>query len=268
MFVDTHCHITMMVEKYAAKGRLESGIPVVDSILKEADEFGVRKIVSVSTNLTDSIETIDIAKKYESIFATVGIHPGDCSKSWRKNFSKIEELAENKIRNKIVAIGETGLDFFHKPFDKEQQIDLFVAHIECAIKNNLPVIVHIRESADEVLEILERYRDKIRGVAHCFMQDRSIADRLIELDFYLGVGGPITYPKNSWYRELAAGLPLENLVLETDAPFLPPQPFRGKTNHPKNIKIIAEEISKIKKIKLAAVEQSTTANALKLFFTS
>lgn len=250
MFIDTHCHLTMLGSE----------------AVKEASDAGVSPIVTISTNLQDSIDSIKIAREHENVFATVGIHPCDVTEKWRDDFKQIEKLLENIEQNKIVGLGETGLDFYHKPFDKQRQIDLFKAHIECALRYDLPLVVHMRDSADEVLKILEFYKgNQLRGVAHCFLQNKQIADQLIEWGFYLGIGGPLTYPKNNDLRELFKTIPLDNVLLETDAPFLPPQPYRGKKNHPRYIPIIAQELAKIREIELSTVSDTTTANARRLF---
>lgn len=251
MFVDTHCHLTIMSDKSSEQ---------VDIIVKEAADAGVTQIVTVATTLQDSINAVDIAKKCDGVWATVGIHPCDCPEFWRGDFAQVENLVKNKKENKIVALGETGLDFYHKPFFKQRQIDAFKAHIECAIEHDLPVIVHIRESAQEVLKVLQDYKGRVKGVAHCFLQTKEIADILIDLGFYLGVGGCITYPKNEWLREMIQDIDLKHLLLETDAPFLPPQQCRGKKNHPKYVPLIAEAIANIKKITVHQVGAVTTQN--------
>jgi TatD DNase family protein len=251
ILVDTHCHLTMMDS--------------VEEVVKLSADVGVEKIISVATTAKDSLDTVEIARSLDGVWATVGIHPCDASEEWEKDFSKIKTLLEKKTENKIVGIGETGLDFYHKPFDREAQIKMFIAHIELAIEHKLPVVVHIRESADDVLQILEQYNGKLTGVAHCFCLDSDGAKRLIDLGFYIGIGGTITYPKNDWLREVIKNVPLDNIVLETDAPFLPPQEFRGKKNHPKYLPLVAKKIAEIKGIEKAAVASTTTANVFKLF---
>jgi TatD DNase family protein len=251
ILVDTHCHLTMM--------------GLVDNVVEEAAMTGVKKIISVSTTAKDSVETVEIARSASGVWATVGIHPCDVTPDWEVDFERIKSLVEKKKENKIIGIGETGLDFYHQPFDKELQIKLFRAHIELAIENKLPVVVHIRESEEDVLNILEQYKGKLSGVSHCFFLDEHGAKRLIDLGFYIGIGGPITYPKNNWLREVIKNVPLDSLVLETDAPFLPPQEFRGKKNHPKYLPLIAQKIAEIKNIEKAAIAQATTANVFRLF---
>jgi len=195
----------------------------------------------------------------------VGIHPGDCNASWQKDVKKIEALLANKEENVIVGVGETGLDFYHKPFNKQRQVDAFKAHIEASLEHTLPLIIHMRDSSEETLRVLDEYKDEACGVAHCFVQTKDIAQVLIDWGFYLGIGGPITYPRNELLREMYALVPLESIVLETDAPFLPPQPFRGKPNHPKYIPLIAQKIAQIRNVAVEVVAEVTTTNAKKLF---
>ena len=186
MFIDTHCHLTMMKN---------------ENVVESAQEVGVSKIITVATTLQDTISSIEIAKKNNGVYATAGIHPCDASQeNWNDDFEKIKSLVKYRVRNKIVGIGETGLDFYHKPFFKQLQQDVFTAHIKLAIEHDLPLVVHIRESAEDVLSMLEHYTGKVRGVAHCFSQDKRASQRLIALGFYLGIGGPITYPKNDGLR--------------------------------------------------------------------
>jgi len=268
MFIDTHCHLTML-----GKDKNER-----DLVVSAAKSMGVGKIITIGTTLNDSINSAQIAGEYEGVFATAGIHPCDTSQEWPTQFEEIKKLVlqtvvgvfdsrrfNPKKENKIVGIGETGLDFYHKPFDKKRQVASFTAHIELAIENDLPLVIHMRDSSQEVLRVLEPYKNKVRGVAHCFVQPKDIADVLLEWGFYLGIGGPLSYPKNESLRELYDGVSLERIVLETDAPFLPPQAFRGKKNHPRYIPMIAEVIAKIKGIESEQVERVTTQNAQNLF---
>lgn len=255
MFVDTHCHVTIMAQRGEAS----------DEVVQQAAQAGVTKLITIATTVQDSLDSIQVAQQFPGVWATAGIHPCDCPQGWRQVFRAIEALCENKKKNKIVGLGETGLDFYHKPFFKQRQLDAFVAHIECALVHGLPTVIHIRESVDEVLKILEKYKSELTGVAHCFSQDKSAAQTLIDWGFYLGIGGPVSYPKNDLLREIVRDAPLERLVLETDAPFLPPQQFRGKPNHPKYIPLIAQVVADAKGVELATVGEVTTGNVKKLF---
>jgi len=255
MFVDTHCHLTIMAQ------RGES----VEDVVQVAADAGVTKIITIATTLQDSLDSIQIAQRFSGVWATVGIHPCDCQENWRQDFRAVEELCENKKINQIVGLGETGLDFYHKPFFKKRQIDAFTAHIECALAHELPIVVHIRNSVDEVLSVLETYKNNLRGVAHCFSQDKAVAQTLVDWGFYVGIGGPVSYPNNDALREIVHDIPLDHIVLETDAPFLPPQQFRGKTNYPKYIPLIAQVIAEVKGVEASEIGAVTTGNAKRLF---
>lgn len=243
--------------------RLEEGS--VADVVAQAAHVGVSKIITVATHLSDAIASIKLAKQFDGVWVTVGIHPCDASECWYDDMVEIKKLLEKKEENKIVGLGETGLDFYHKPFFKQRQIDVFVAHLEYAIAYELPVVIHIRESAEDVLKILEGYKNRVRGVAHCFSQSQEVADLLLDWGFYLGIGGPITYPKNDALRELFHKVPLNRILLETDAPFLPPQSLRGKRNHPKYIPLVAAAIAEIKKIDVPEVSKVTSDNVRFLF---
>jgi TatD DNase family protein len=263
MFVDTHCHLPMMVKKEFDTKLQKNHFPLIQKILDDAKQNNVERIITIATSIPESHNAITIAKQFENVYATIGIHPCDCKELWRQDFEEITKLI--KCKNTIVGIGETGLDFYHKPFFKQRQIDAFKFHIELALENNLPLIIHIRESVDEVLKILEQYKNQAHGVAHCFSQSLDIAKLFIDWNFFIGIGGPITYPKNFTLRNIVKNISLEKIVLETDAPFLPPQPYRGQQNHPKYIPLIAQEIANVKEVVLEVVEEVTTKNACKLF---
>ncbi|MFA5074739.1 MAG: TatD family hydrolase [Candidatus Babeliales bacterium] len=265
MFIDTHCHLNMMIKNVIETFLNDQEFKFIKNILDQANLVGVKKFITIGTTVLESINSVNIAKKFSQVFASVGIHPCDCSVDFLKNFEQIKKLIKNKEENKIVAIGETGLDFFHKPFDKQKQIDAFKAHIELACQNNLPIIVHVRNSAQEVLEILEKYKKDVRGVIHCFFQDKNFAQTALSWGFYLGISGPINYPKNQELRDVVIDLPIDKILLETDAPFLPPQEFRGKQNNPAYIPIFAKVIADLKNVTLSELEKITTQNAENLF---
>ena len=265
MFVDTHCHLNMFVEKEFNDSLIENDFLAIEQVIIEAKEQRVEKIITVGTSFIQSQQAIEIAKRFEGVFAAVGLHPCDCTSEWKDDFEQIKKLVKEKEEGKIVAVGETGLDFFHKPYDKQRQIDAFKAHIELALQNDLPLVIHVRESADEILNVLGEYKNDAKGVIHCFMQSKEIADVFLDWGFYLGINAPITYPKNEWFRSLLKEIPMDRILLETDAPFLPPQQFRGKQNRPAYIPIFAKVLADIKGIDLPKLEEITTKNAQDLF---
>lgn len=270
MFVDTHCHLNMIVKSDPDVLLTEDQFAKIAHVVADAQRAGVGKIVNVGTSLPESLNSIAIAKRFLPVYASVGIHPCDCNEISAQDFKdmikQIRQLLEAKEVNKIVAIGETGLDFYHKPFQKQMQIDCFKQQIELALEHDLPLVVHVRESADEVLRVLDEYRqNNVRGVIHCFLQQKDFADQVIEWGFFVGLDAPITYPKNDWLREVFKQIALDHIILETDAPFLPPQQFRGKQNSPIHIPLIAQTLADIKGVELEVVRAHTTANAERLF---
>lgn len=270
MFIDTHCHLNMMVKQEPDVLLTELQFTAINDIVQSALRVGVEKIVNVGTSLPESINSVEIAKRFLPVYATVGIHPCDCNelsgKDFKEMLSSLKNMVKHREENKIVAIGETGLDFYHKPFKKEMQVDCFKAQIELALEYDLPLVVHVREAADEVLRVIDEYRqNKVRGVIHCFLQQKDFAQTVIDWGFCVGLDGPITYPKNDWLREVFKQIPLGSIILETDSPFLPPQEFRGKPNSPVNIPLIAQALADSKEIELEVVEVTTSENAQRLF---
>lgn len=267
MFVDTHCHLNMMTRKQPDTWLQENDFVAIQKVVEESKAKGVGKIVTVGTSLNETMNSVDIAKRFDGVFATAGIHPCDATEDWKQDFKTIKALVQGKQKNKIVGVGETGLDFYHKPFYKDRQLDVFKAHIELSIEYQLPLVIHMRDSCDEVLKTLEPYKDEITGVMHCFLQEKSIADTVVSWGMYVGIGAPITYPKNDDLRALVKDLSIDQLVLETDAPFLPPQEFRGKMNYPYYIPLFAQMIADIKGISSEELAIITTRNAETLFKT-
>lgn len=265
MFIDTHCHLGMMVQQEEKK-LSEEQLCLIDKIIDNVCNENVKIIINIGASACGSYNSILLAQRYQSVFATIGIHPCDCDELWLKELVDLEAFLKNKKKYKIVGIGETGLDFYHKPFNKERQKDAFKAHIELALNYTLPLVVHAREASDDVLKILEPYiKHGLTGVLHCFSHEDHVAQQLLDWNFYIGIDGHITYPKNNELRAIIKRVPLNKLLLETDAPFLPPQQFRGKQNSPRYIPLIAQFIAAIREINVQEVAQQTTANAYALF---
>lgn len=267
MLIDTHSHINSMVKEsfdtpltFSPEQHKEIAL-----IIQQAKEHGVEYMINVGTSLVESNNCVALAQQFSSLFATVGIHPNDCTTDWKKDFQLIEKMAKNKETNKIVAIGECGLDR-HRDYDAIRQADAFKAHIELALTHDLALVVHSRDAYDETLKILEPYAHDIkRAVMHCFSYDTFFAQHVIAWDFFLGIGGTITYPKNNELRTIVQTVDTTHIVLETDAPFLPPQIIRGKKNHPLYIQTIAQFIADLREISYDTIAQTTTANAVRLF---
>lgn len=253
MIVDSHSHLNH-----------EDFINNIDEYMKEAKENGVTHFLCVGWDLKSSIDAVSIANKYSNVFAAVGVHPSDIKKMKEDDFNKIEELLNNE---KVVAIGEIGLDFY---WDKdknvqEQQKEYFIKFIDLANKHNLPVVIHSRDAINATYEILNEHRVNKGGVMHCYPAGKEYVDRFVKLNFYFGIGGVVTFKNAVSIKEAVKIIPLDRLLLESDAPYLTPVPFRGTQNHSKYIKYSLKEISFLKEINSEEIEKSTTENFIRLF---
>jgi len=268
MLVDTHCHLNMMVKKTFDVPLKTKNLLEIKKILSEAHAYQVTRVINIGTSLIESKNCITIAQQYPEVFATVGIHPNDCTQTWRSDFTTISQWVRDKKVNKIVGIGECGIDRHYPNYNLSRQHDAFKAQIELALEHDLALVIHSRDAYDETLKILEEYQHDIqRGVMHCFSYDRSFANTVITWNLALGIGGIITYPKNDVLRSIVSTVDLQHLILETDAPFLPPQNIRGKQNNPKYIKEIATFIAKLRNQSFKIIADQTTKTALTIFKT-
>lgn len=266
MLVDTHCHINIMVKKEFDTPINAHMFPLAQQIMNEAKYADVTHIINVGTSVIESINCIKLAQQFEHAYATIGIHPNDCTPAWRSDVEELKKMAQNKIKSKIVGIGECGLDFHYPDFDKQRQIDAFKAQIELALEHKLALVIHSRDAADETLKVLDDYQNNLPlGVFHCFSYDASIAREAIARGFVLGIGGTVTYPKNEELRTIVRTILLDQFILETDAPYLPPQYMRGKPNHPREIRTIATYIAELRNESFEKIAEHTTHNAFRIF---
>lgn len=267
ILIDSHCHL----ELEPLKNDMQEAI-------ERAARAGISKIVNVGNSLRSSKESVEIANQYPHIWATVGLHPHEAETLMHLG-STIEELRSLAQSDKVVAIGECGLDYYSATGDKrqvireekEKQKALFKAQLELAQELSLPIIIHSRDSAEDTLDILQTTNDKRRttlgGVIHCFTYGPDVAKKFLDLGFYIGFTGFITFEqvKFDHIREAAKTVPIEKLLIETDAPFLAPEPNRGKTNEPAFVVDVAQKIAELKNISLEEVAEQTTKNAELLF---
>ena len=251
MIIDTHAHLDFPDFK-----------DDIDDVIKRAGEVGVEYIINVGTSVDTSVKSIELTKKYANIYASVGIHPNAASTVLADDWSRLEALAGE---SKVVAIGETGLDYYRDRSKKEDQKRLFHKHLELAEKHNLPVIIHNREASIDCLEIVRKYSGRVSGVIHCFAGSRDDAEEFLELGFYISFAGPITFPKAENLREALKAVPVEKLLLETDCPFLAPQPKRGKRNEPSYLQYTIPVFAELYKLTVEDIERITTLSAKKLF---
>jgi len=266
MLIDTHCHLNMMIKSDFDVPLKKEQLPAAQAIIDEAALNDVTTIINVGTSLIESKNCILLAQAFESVFATVGIHPNDATEEWHAELKQMDELLKEKESNKIVGVGETGIDRHYPEYNLQRQVDAFRAQIEMALAHDVGLVIHSRDAYDETLRVLEEYaRYEPRAVMHCFSYDQNFADQVIAWGLKLGIGGTVTYPKNEELRSIVKAVKLSDIVLETDAPFLPIQSMRGKKNAPKYIKSIAEYIAELRMQPFADVTVETTNAAKKLF---
>ena len=233
----------------------------LDTVLDEATENGVTKIICIGTDLNTSKQSVEIANKYENVYAAVGIHPHD-SKDVTKDYLKdLEALALSS--KKVVAVGEIGIDHYRNISPKEIQEKVMIEQMELAQSLSLPIIFHNRDADNDIIEILKQHSFS-RAIAHCYSSDLSFAEQLIDLNVLLSFSGNVTF-KNSINQSAIQNIALKDFVLETDCPFLAPQPFRGKPNEPKYVKDIALFISDLLDIAFEEIAIQTTNNAESFF---
>ena len=246
MYIDSHLHLSN--EDYD-----------IDEVIKSAKENDVKYFITGGTNKENNLCDIELSKKYEEIYITLGYHPEYANEITEEDLELLErQIQENK--EKVVGIGEIGLDYHYTKENKENQIKLFKRQIEIAKKYDLPIVVHSREATLDTYNILKEMNAK--GVIHCFSGSIETAREYIKIGFKLGIGGVVTF-KNSNLKDIVKGLDIKNFVLETDSPYL--SPLRGNKNEPKNIKIIAEYIGKIKNLSEKEMQNLTTKNVIDIF---
>lgn len=235
-------------------------------ILEEARNKGVLSVICIGTDVTSSSQSIKLAQLFPEVFATVGIHPNDATHEWKEDLKELKRMLQQDQEGLIVGIGECGIDKHYPGYDLERQKSCFKAQIELALTHEKALVVHTRDAYDETLECLETFKgESLRGTIHCFSEDLAFAHRAQALGFVLGIGGTVTYPKNNLLRTVVQNVGLEHIVLETDAPFLPPQVIRGKTNTPSQIHTIALYISELLNISFEEVSYKTSHNAQRIF---
>jgi len=266
MFVDTHCHINSMVKKNFDTVLTPAELQASDVIVTQAIDHHVTTIINVGTSIVESKNCIALAMRHPALWAAIGIHPNDCTPQWRDDIQQLRQLVHHGTNNKIVAIGECGLDFHYPGYHVQRQKDAFKAQIEIALEYNRALIIHTRDAHEETARIMEEFKhDVTRGIVHCFSENLDFAHFALELNYALGIGATITYPKNDYLRTVVKTVPLTSIVLETDAPFLPPQTLRGKQNSPHYIPYIADYIAQLRAISVEEVAATTTQRAQKIF---
>ena len=252
MFIDSHCHLNLLAEE-------EGGL---DAVLAQAKENNVDHILSIAIDKSSCHEVISIAERYPNITASVGIHP---NVEQEENFTA-DELVALAQHDKVVAIGETGLDYFRSEGDLEWQRDRFRTHIHAANQLKKPLIIHTREARDDTMDILEQENaEQAGGIIHCFTENWDTAQRALDIGFYISLSGIVTFKNAKELQEVAKKLPLDRILIGTDAPYLAPMPHRGKTNKPAFVKHVAEFLAELRGDTVENIARSTSANFNQLF---
>jgi TatD DNase family protein len=252
--IDSHCHLNF--EQFDADR---------DQVLRNAAEVEVRRFINPSIDLETSQRVVTLAGRYPNLYAAVGFHPYEASKV---NEATLANLAQLAAASKVVAIGEIGLDYYRDRAPKADQYQAFEAQLALAKKLNLPVIIHQREAAEDTMAILRQWgKDGEHPglVLHAFSGDVAMVEEAVSLEFYMGIGGPITFKNARNFPNVVQAMPLDKILIETDAPFLSPHPYRGKRNEPARVVLVAEKLAQLFHLDLAALAQRVTTNTETLF---
>jgi len=251
MIIDSHCHLDY-----------EPLINNINEVLLNAKKNNIINLLTIGTSLESSKKVLEIVEKYENIYGAIGIHPN----STTGNLNDLDKLIDIKKKSKkIIGFGETGLDYFYKKSVKKDQIFSFEKHIEFAISEKVPVIIHTRHADEDTISIIKKYYKRTRFLIHCFTGNLKFAENLLNLECLISFSGIISFKKSTELRDVVKYVPLERMLIETDSPYLSPDPLRGKSNEPANVKIVGESISKIKEVSFEEVAKLTTEN-FKNFF--
>ncbi|MET1176456.1 TatD family hydrolase [Peribacillus simplex] len=252
MLFDTHVHVN--AEQFNED---------LEDVIDRAKEAGVNHMVVVGFDRPTIIRAMELIEAYDFMYAAVGWHPVDAIDMTEEDLQWIEELSNHP---KVVAIGEMGLDYHWDKSPKDVQMEVFRKQIRLAKRVGLPIIIHNREATADIVNILkEEEASRVGGIMHCFSGSAETALECINMNFYISLGGPVTFKNAKKPKEVAAAVPLDRLLIETDCPYLAPHPYRGKRNEPSYVKLVAEQIAEIKQLTLEEVSQATTENAKKLF---
>ncbi|MCA0151267.1 MULTISPECIES: TatD family hydrolase [Rossellomorea] len=252
MLFDTHVHLN--AEQFDED---------LEEVLSRAREAGVEKMVVVGFDRPTINRAMELIGQYDFLYAAIGWHPVDAIDMNDEDLAWIEELSQHP---KVVAIGEMGLDYHWDKSPKDVQKEVFRKQIQLAKKVKLPIVIHNREATQDIVDILrEEGAEEVGGIMHCFSGSPEIAQECVEMNFYISLGGPVTFKNAKKPKDVAKEIPLEKLLIETDCPYLAPHPYRGKRNEPAYVKLVAEQIAELKEVSLEEVERITTENAIKLF---
>ena len=254
MIIDSHCHLDY-----------EPMCSDLDAVIKRAKESQVKFILTISVTDAKYNNILNIVKKFSNVYGTYGIHPHEAKN--HKKLNKDTILKKISMSKKIIGIGESGLDFYYNHSDQNDQIKLFEEHIKASIQSKLPIVVHSRNAEELTYDILSKYskKDNLKILMHCFTGSKKFAEKLLELNAYFSASGIITFKKNEKLKETFKTIPLNKILIETDAPYLSPEPIRGKSNEPSNLIHTAKYLANLKEIDFEDISSKTSNNFFKLF---
>ncbi|NDE91355.1 MAG: TatD family deoxyribonuclease [Alphaproteobacteria bacterium] len=251
--IDTHCHLDFPEFKEQR-----------DAVVQRARDAGVKRMITICTHASRIAGVKDVAQSYDDVFCSIGVHPHHSGEEGE--LVETAWLIEQSKYEKVVGLGETGLDYYYNNSPVELQKESFRRHIRASLETDLPLIVHTRDADDDTYEILKSEgQGRLRGLLHCFSSGAKLAQQAVEMGFYLSLSGIVTFKKSQELRDIVKDIPLESILVETDAPFLAPMPHRGRTNEPAYVVHTAAAIAEVKGVSLEEFSAITTANALRVF---
>ena len=246
--IDTHVHLNDNAYN-----------DILNEIIQSANNNGINNMIGIGCDYQSSLKAIEIAKKYENIYAMVGLHPSEVDHETDSDLNWLKELL---VEDKVIGVGEIGLDLYWTKENKDLQIEYFEKQLQLSLEYNLPVSIHSRDAIELTYQILSK--NKYKGVIHCFSGSLEMANKFIKLGYLIGIGGVVTF-KNTNLKDVVRNIPMESIITETDGPYLAPTPFRGEMNKPEYIKLIVDEIASLKSLSVNEVEMQIDKNVKKVF---
>lgn len=248
--IDCHCHLT---DEAFDDDRL--------FIINDLSNFAIRGIINPATNIEDSKKAIALSEKFDNFYPMVGIHPENVDDVTNKYLEELEILAKNP---KVVAIGEIGLDYYWRDDNKDRQKEIFIHQLQLARKLDLPAVIHVRDSKDDIIEILKDYTD-LKIQIHCFSDDLKTLNTYMDMGFHISIGGVVTFSNGTNEKVAARNVPIERLMLETDSPYLTPEPYRGLRNDPRRVVEVARTIADLRDMKIDKLAKRCYKNTVEFF---
>lgn len=254
MLVDSHCHLDRLkLDKY--DGQLSAAI---DAALAR----DIQQLLCVGISVNNREAVVDIAEKFPQVVSSVGVHPCDV----KEGLASVDDLIEWSQHPKVVALGESGLDYFHSEDDKALQKESFIVHLDAASQTRLPVIVHTRDAREDTLSLIKEYgNQESAGVLHCFTENWDMAKKAIDMNYMISISGIVTFKNAHELKDVVKKIPMDRLLVETDSPYLAPVPHRGKSNEPQYVRDVAEYIAELKQVSFESLAETTTNNFYRLF---